>query len=221
MSRRVLVLRPEPGNAETCARAQAAGLTPIALPLFALTPRAWVTPDPRDHDALILTSANTVRLAGPQLAALALLPAYAVGEATAQAAHEAGLKVARTGMQDAAALIEAAAHAGVARALYLGAAETAVAPGGIIAAARTVYASMPSSVSPAQLAKAAADAIALLHSPRAAARFAALFGESGAQRDTVTVAALSPAVARAVGVGWARIKVAKAPTDAALIATID
>lgn len=221
MNRCVLVLRPEPGNAATCARARAGGIEPIALPLFALVARRWTAPDPRDHDALILTSANSVRLAGTALDRLRPLPVHAVGGATGKAARAAGLHVVAIGSGDAAALIDAAARAGVRRAIFLGARESVIAPGGIITATRTVYASEETAIAPEPLVAAACGAIVLLHSPRAAARFAALFDAGGGRREGVTLAVISPAVARAAGSGWARIAVAAMPTDAALLAASD
>ncbi len=71
---RALVLRPAPGNARTCAALAAAGLEPVALPLFDIVPCAWVAPDPAGYDALLLTSAQAVRHAGAGLALLAGLP---------------------------------------------------------------------------------------------------------------------------------------------------
>ena len=79
MSRAVAVLRPEPGNAATATRVEAAGLAAIRLPLFAVRALDWTPPDPAAFDALILTSANTPRLAGPGIDSLASLPVFAVG----------------------------------------------------------------------------------------------------------------------------------------------
>ena len=45
----------------------------------------------------LLTSANAVRCGGEQLHSLRGLKAYAVGEATAEAAREAGFDIAATG----------------------------------------------------------------------------------------------------------------------------
>ncbi len=78
------VLRPEPGNAATAARIAAAGARTIRLPLFAVGPLAWTPPDPAVHDALLLTSANAVRQAGPGLAGYRTLPVHAVGAAPAR-----------------------------------------------------------------------------------------------------------------------------------------
>uniref|UniRef100_UPI00196A177B uroporphyrinogen-III synthase n=1 Tax=Sandarakinorhabdus rubra TaxID=2672568 RepID=UPI00196A177B len=82
---RILVVRPEPGNAATAARLRAMGHTPVAMPLFDTDALAWAPPAELP-DAVIFTSAAGVRHAGPQADALKTLPALCVGEATAAAA---------------------------------------------------------------------------------------------------------------------------------------
>ncbi|WP_066647493.1 MULTISPECIES: uroporphyrinogen-III synthase [Sphingomonas] len=216
MTRRFAVLRPEPGNAATCARLRAGGHDAIALSLFEIVGLPWTPPDPADFDALVLTSANAVRAAGPSLAAFMQLPTFAVGAATARAATAAGMTLAATGDDDAEALIAAAARAGVARALHLGGRETRVVATGIVAASIAVYASDPLPVDHAALA-AIIGATALVHSPRAAERLRALVDEHGLGRGAIAIAALSPAVAQAAGSGWARVSIARQPSDAALI----
>lgn len=203
------VLRPEPGNAATAARIAAAGGTAIRLPLFAVRPLAWNVPDPAEHDALFLTSANAVRHAGPGLAALVALPVHAVGQATADAAIAAGLRVARVGDDDAMAL---AAAVDARRALHLAGRDraTATLPG--VSRTIAVYASEPVTPDPAMLA-ALNGAVALVHSPRAGARLAELI----ADRAGIAVAAISEAAATAAGPGWARVCVAARPGDAALV----
>jgi len=88
----LIVIRPEPGCTATVSAARAAGLDPHGFPLFAVVARSWQAPPPDQFDALLLGSANALRAAGPGLAALRHLPAYCVGETTAAAAREAGLK---------------------------------------------------------------------------------------------------------------------------------
>src|SRR3954470_8112362 len=95
--RRVVVLRPEPGASETATRARQLGLEPILMPLFDVEPVGWEAPDPAEFDALLLTSANAIRYGGEQLTGLRTLPVHAVGEATAEAAREAGFAVASAG----------------------------------------------------------------------------------------------------------------------------
>ncbi len=214
MTRPVAVLRPEPGNAATAARIEAIGLTAIRLPLFATRALDWIAPDPAKFDALILTSANAPRLAGPALAAFAHLPVYAVGQATAKAAHSAGLNVVDIGSGDARSLIAQARDHDMSRALYLSGRERTIEPGGIIAEAIAVYASDPIAADVSVLD----GAVALLHSPRASRRLSILIDDSATPRERVSLAALSSAVAAAAGDGWRRIAVAATPNDAALIA---
>lgn len=214
MTRPVAVLRPEPGNAATAARAEALGLRVIRLPLFAVHAVDWAPPAAVDHDALILTSANAVRHGGAGLATLRNLSVFAVGEQTAFVAREAGFVVHTTGNSDVTALIALLEHSGFTRALYLGGRDRMIAPGGPISAERTVYASDPLPIT-AHALEELAGSTALLHSARAARRLAALV----ADRSSLNIAALSPAIRDAAGPGWARAVAAESPDDAALLAT--
>ncbi|URW75719.1 uroporphyrinogen-III synthase [Sphingomonas donggukensis] len=198
---RVGVLRPEPGNAATAARLIAAGLTPVRLPLFEVRACDWTPPDPAQFDALLVTSANAIRHGGAGLAALHSLPVRAVGEATATAARAAGFRVESVGTGGVA---DVPRHG---RLLHLAGREHHALPG---VETVVVYASDPLTPDLAPLA----GAIALVHSPRAAARLAALV----TARATITLAAISPAAAAAAGTGWRHVAVAARPSDAALVA---
>ena len=59
---KLLIIRPEPGASISAERAREAGMTPVVLPFFEVQAVAWQQPDPADYDALLLTSANAVRL---------------------------------------------------------------------------------------------------------------------------------------------------------------
>lgn len=213
MTRRIAVLRPEPGNAATVARVTAAGWQAIALPLFAVRPLAWSAPDPADFDAVLFTSANAARHGGAALASLRGLPAFAVGENSAQAARAAGFDVKAAGGGDAAAIIAQARSLGHARLLHLGGQERAVDLPGAIA----VYASDPLPIDGADVA-GLAGAVALLHSARAARRLAELVDSAGMARDALALVAISPAVAEATGTGWRAVATAAVPRDDAMIA---
>ena len=213
MTRTVAVLRPEPGNAATIARVEAAGLAAVRLPLFVVRSLGWTAPDPAAFDALILTSANAARLAGPGLDSLAGLPVFAVGPATAAAARARGLTIAETGDGDGAEIVTAMAARGFTRALLLAGRERHVDVGGVVAEAIAVYASDPLPIEDRAIA-GLADTVALLHSARAAERLAELVGARG----SIRLAAISEAVAAAAGAGWADIAVAPTPDDATMIA---
>jgi uroporphyrinogen-III synthase len=217
LTRAVAVLRPEPGNAATAAAIEALGLTAIRLPLFEVRAIDWTPPDAVRFDALLLTSANAPRHAGPGLAALRTLPVHAVGDATAAAARAAGLEVVAVGDRDGAALIAAAAASGVERALLLGGRDRATGDHPIIAEAIAVYASEPVAVAVEKLDQLAGSVV-LVHSPRAARRIADLIDRAGIDRRTVRLAAISTAAADAAGDDWERIAAAAVPDDTALIA---
>lgn len=214
MSRPITVLRPEPGNGATAAAIEARGGTAIRLPLFAVRPLAWQAPDPAGFDALILTSANAVRHAGPSLAVLAGLPVHAVGEATASAARGAGLTVVAVGKEGAAELIAAASAGGVRRALHLAGREHTLRPGGIVASILPVYASEPVALPP-DASERLGGSVALVQSARAARRLAELVPVTS--RASIALIAASAAVAVAAGEGWQGVTIAPSPDSGALI----
>lgn len=211
-TRGVIVLRPEPGNARTAARLEAAGITVRRCPLFAVHPVAWTAPDPAQYDALLLTSANAVRHAGSELHRLRALPVCAVGTTTAAAAREAGFGVALIGNSDGAGIARAAHKAGFGRLLHLAGRDRRA----VAADAITVYASTIVPVARAVVRKWAGQLL-LLHSIRAAVRCAELVDDCPLDRNDLTIAALSSGVARAAGEGWREIACADRPDDTSLV----
>lgn len=207
---RVLVLRPEPGASATAERARQRGLDAGAVPLFAVEPVAWEAPDPSSFDGLLLTSANAVRCGCEHLGELRGLQAYAVGEATAQAARDAGLDIAASGDSGVDRLI-GSIEAGV-RLLHLcGEHRRSPTDAQQKITSVVVYRSTPIE---APDLSCAGGSVALVHSPRAGRRFAELVRE----RDSISIAAISPAAAEAVGKGWRKVESAEQPTDDALLA---
>lgn len=206
---RVLVLRPMPGNAETVERLEQLGITAVSAPLFAMEPVDWSVPSADGCDTLLLSSANAVRHAGPGLAQVAHLPCWCVGDATAAAASGAGLEVERIGSGGIASLVQG----GNRKMLWLCGVQHSVLPESerhrvIIT---PVYRSVDLSV-PADLF--VQPCVAVLHSVRAARRFASLVD----RRDDIAVAAISAEVAAAAGSGWRAVVTVAAPTDAQMVA---
>ena len=207
---RVLVLRPEPGASATVERARKRGLDAVAVPLFAIEALAWDAPEASRFDGVLLTSANALRFAGEQLQSLRGLPAYAVGEATAQAARAAGFDIAASGDD------------GVER--LLGSIEGGLTLLHLCGEDRREPVDAEQSITPVAVYRAReiedpglgdiAGSVALIHSPRAGRRFAELAGD----RSTVAIAAISTAAAEAVGSGWKAVEIAETPTDEALLA---
>lgn len=207
----LVVVRPEPGLSRTVARLRAGGADVIGWPLFVAAPVAWTVPDARAHDALLVTSANAVRLAGPGLAALAHLPVIAVGAESAAVARAAGLRVAVTGDGGVVEALAAARDAGLTQPLHLAGREHIDSGHPTV----IVYASADVATDAAAFADAARNRIVLLHSVRAAERVASLIGDG---REATGIAALSSKVLAAAGTGWRIAAAAAVPTDAALCA---
>jgi uroporphyrinogen-III synthase len=202
-----VILRPQPGGDATVARARAAGIDALAIPLFEVVPVEWIAPTAADYDALLLTSANAVRHGGQQLAALRELAAYCVGEATAAAAQAAGLTVAGIGAGDAAALIEGMPQG--LRLLHLAGRNHRALPG-----VDTIIVYDSAAIDPPPALDALIGGVAMVHSPRAGARLAELVE----QRSDIAIAAISPAAAAACGGGWREVQAIAEPVDSALLA---
>jgi uroporphyrinogen-III synthase len=211
--RRLFVFRPQPAAGQTVERAIAMGLDAVALPLFELEPIEWTAPDCRDFDGILLTSANAVNMAGAEMERLRGLPVHAVGEATALAAEVAGLGVAARGEGGVDDLLKAIDPD--TRLLHL-CGEDRRAPEAPPQAITRVTVYRAKAVPNVQGLEELQGQVAILHSPRAARRLAELV--DAASRANVMLAAISKAAADAAGTGWKSLRVASAPTDAALLA---
>jgi uroporphyrinogen-III synthase len=203
---KLYILRPEPGASETAARARAIGLEPVVAPLFAIEKVAGPPVEAGLYEAVLLTSANGARHAPD---GLTRLPCFAVGESTAAAARKAGFAEVRTGPCDGAAAAAMMAAAGVRKALHpCGRDHLAVEAAGVAIERRIVY-----SAEPVPHPAFEGPAVAMIHSPRAGARFAEVAGG----RSAIAIAAISPNAAASAGEGWAAKAVAAEPRDQALL----
>jgi uroporphyrinogen-III synthase len=178
--------------------------------LFEIEPVEWEAPEPGSFDGLVLTSANAIRHGGEQLQGLRRLKVYAVGDATAEAAREAGFDVAATG------------DAGIDR--LLGSVEPGLRLVHLCGEDRREPEQALQQITPVAVYRStaiekpnlghASRSIALIHSPRAGRRF----GELVPDRQSVAVVAISHAAAEAAGNGWTSVAVAEQPSDDALLA---
>lgn len=212
----LLVLRPEPGNAATVERASALGLEAHGVPLFTVAPVAWDVPDPAGFVGILLTSANALRMAGPEIRRFTHLPAFAVGSATAALAREAGFASVVVGDSDVSRMMGRIATLGVQRLLHLCGAD--VAPYdlfGIEVERVIVYDSSAIEPAPDLDAILGRDPVVLIHSPRAARHFAAIAGE--APRRGISLVAISRRAADAAGDGWREVAIAAEPRDEAML----
>lgn len=215
--RQVVILRPEPAAGRTAAKARALELVPVLLPLFAPQPMDWNPPDPADFDALLLTSANGVRMAGAGLERYRGLPAYAVGEATARALRGAGFADVIAGSGDGNAIAARLRADHRKRVLHL--AGTTVAPmdiSGLSVSRIPVYSMASLTPDLALLEQAGSDAILLVHSPRAGERLSALL--PSVRRSGLHVVAISPTALAACGKGWASSHSVPRPDDDEMLA---
>ena len=207
---RVLVLRPEPGASATVERARALGLDAVAMPLFEIEPLAWQAPDISAFDGLLLTSANAVRHGGEQVKRVRGLEVYAVGNATAETARQAGFDIAATGESGVESLLGSVEPdmkllhlCGVDRR------ETAT----VRQRVTTIEVYRAREIEPRALPRIEGS-VALIHSPRAGQRLSQLVRD----RAAVRIVAISEAAADAVGQGWTSVDVAEQPADDALLA---
>ena len=206
--RKVVVVRPEPGASETLAKARELSLEPVSVPLFEIQAMDWTMPDGA-FDGVLLTSANAVRHAGDALQELRALPAYSVGDATAEAARDAGFDIKATG------------DAGVERLL-----------GSIDQELRLIHlcgedrkqVTARQEITPVAVYRSKAVVgpkldrlngnVVLVHSPRAGARL----GELVEDKSDIAIVAISKAAADAAGGGWGSVQAADEPTDDAVLA---
>lgn len=207
----VVVIRPEPGNAATCAAARAMGLAPLSASLFEIEPLAWDVPE-GVFDAILAGSANVFRHGGESLRALREVPVIAVGETTAQAARDAGFAVSHTGeggLQPVVATLPQGNYlriAGEDRVPLDPAQDVRIATVVAYAARRRTF--------PAHLVEALqSPTVVLLHSGEAAAHFSQECDALGIARERHHLACLAPRIAQRAGEGWARVAVASSRTD--------
>ena len=215
----LIVVRPQPGAATTLAAALELGLPAAAFPLFEVHSTAWSPVSRTEVDAVLLGSANALRLGGRWLDELRGLPAYCVGETTAKAAESAGFPIARVGrggLQQVVDQVEPRHR----RLLRLAAAAHVPLspPHHVELTTRIVYeaAALPMPIEMAAMLRS--RCVVMLHSGEAARHLAALCDEAGIDRATIALATIGPRVAQLAGDGWLQVRSAASAGDAALLA---
>ncbi len=222
--RRVLVTRPEPGASSTAAALRAAGYEPVVLPLTAIVPLNATLPADQSWQAVAVTSANAVRHAPPALLAeLARLPAYAVGEATARAARQAGLPRTVAGAGDAAALAAQVAQdlpAGAGLLYLCGRVrrpdlERTLSAAGLEVSPVETYDTVPAEADATRVL-AAVDAV-MVHSAETARALATRVDLIDLLAGSTLVAISPRAAAPVEEIFRGRLRIAREPTDAAMV----
>jgi uroporphyrinogen-III synthase len=216
----VLVTRPAERAEPLAARIAAQGWAPLLAPSLRTEPTGASLPELDGFDALVFTSAAGVR-AFETASPLREQPAYAVGDATAEAARASGFTQVISAAGDVAALNALLASSPARRLLHVAgeavAGEIAVAGREIerVGLYRTVAErSLPEPVRTALYARTVAAACFL--SPRSAHAFISLVDPD--LFAPVRALVLSRQVADALAsVRWARIEIAARPTVDALL----
>ena len=219
---RVWITRAEPGAARTAARLCDMGFEPIVAPLLTIENLTPPVPDLAPFAALAFTSINGV-------AAFAALtprrdrPVFAVGDATAQAAHAAGFADVLSASGDLRDLARLIARAIANAAVLVPQAEmpagdftaalTAAGARNVSIHSLTVYRAIETSVA----APALFDAV-LIHSPRAGKALTKLHHAPLAH---AVLACISPAAAAALAALGLTPIVAKSPDETSLITILN
>lgn len=216
---KIVAIRPEPGLQATLAAGREQGLRITGDPLFSVAPLEWRVADIARYDGVLLGSANAIRHGGPELARLTGLPAYVVGEKTADAARQVGFRVAATGQGGLQSVLDDLCP-GARRLLRLAGESRVplVAPPECAIDTVTVY-RVDSLPIPSRLAALLeGGAIVLLHSGDAARHFSNECNRLEIDRAKVCIAALAPRIADAAGDGWKRRECAAEVSEPALLA---
>jgi uroporphyrinogen-III synthase len=221
MMLRVAITRAEPEASRTAARVRARGAEAIVAPLLTIVPCGYDT-NTEGAQAIIFTSTNGVR-AFPDARGARDRLVLTVGDATAEAAREAGFNDVRSADGDVNALVALAKREldpAEGKLIHIAGDHVAGDLGGELRAAgfsverRLAYASVAAAPLPAAL-NGPLD-IVLFHSPRAAQRFIELGAPNAAN---LVAGCMSAAIAEAAGkVSWKRIITAPRPREDDLLA---
>ncbi len=213
---RVAITRAQPEADRTAERVRARGAEAIVTPLLTIVPCGYDT-STEGAQAVIFTSTNGVR-AFPDVRGARDRVVLTVGDATAEAAREAGFSDVRSADGDVftlAALAKATLDPAKGKLIHIAGDHVAGDLGGELRAAgfsverRLAYASVAAIDLPVGL-RGPLD-IVLFHSVRAAETFVALGAPNASE---LTAGCLSASVADAAGkTSWKRIVTAPAPRE--------
>jgi len=214
----ILAIRPEPGGSATVAAGRAIELEIESCPLSAICPVEWSVPA-GEFDVLLLGSGNALNFGGRLVDKLVGMPVYTVGKATAAVARERGFSVARTGSGGLQALLDGLAGKRLRMLRLAGRENVQVSPpAGVSIETVIAYETNPLPLSSEVARRLGGGAVVLLHSAASAQHFAAECERLAVQRGAIRLAALGQRIAEAAGAGWAEVRSAAVPNDAALLA---
>ncbi len=215
----IIAVRPQPGLSSTLGLGEELGLPIQGFALSVAEPVAWDMPDASQVQALLVGSANAFRHGGAKLSELTHLPVHAVGQATAEAARDAGFKVARSGEGGLQHVLDTLSVAPI-HYLRLGGEEriTLNLPEGVTITEKVVYRMHEIAMTNEQAKQLSDPALVLLYSASSARHFAKECDRLGLDKSHISLAALGPRILAAAGSGWAETRAAPHPSDAELLA---
>ncbi len=232
---RLLVTRPREDAEALAGLLRERGIETLVEPLLEIEFTGAAGIDLLGVQALLATSANGVR-ALARSEGRRDLPLFAVGDATARAAAEAGFTAvvsAAGDVEDLARLVSRRLDADRGTLVHVAGTRIAGDLAGILEASgftcrrEVLYRARPASrLSPAAIGEMEAGTLdgGIFFSPRTAATFASLVGEGGLAEalGVMTAFCLSPAVAEKAGaLPWRRLVVAERPDQESLLAAIE
>lgn len=221
MTEAIVAIRPEPGLSATIAAGQAAGLAIAGYPLFEIEPLPWQAPPHDSVDGLLIGSANAIRHGGDALAQLRDKPVHAVGQATADAAREAGFTVATVGKGMLQGVVDRLGEGPASYLRLAGEERVAVtSPPQVSITIRTLYRIVPQPFPKALEQTLREGALVMLYSAAASRHFAAECDRLAIDRSGIRVASLAPRIAEPLGEGWRGVRSAECPSQSSLLALV-
>jgi uroporphyrinogen-III synthase len=231
---RALVTRPRAEAEALAALLARRGIETVIEPLIAIAASGAALPDLAGVQAVLCTSANGAR-ALARASVERGVPVFAVGDATARAARDAGFsRVESAGgdVEDLARLVRRRLRPAAGRLVHVAGSDVAgdlaalLADGFAVERAVLYEARVATSLAPTTVRLIAAGQVdlALFFSPRNAAVFARLLGEAelAAGLATTTAISISPAADAALGhLPFRDRLISGAPTQEALIACVE
>jgi uroporphyrinogen-III synthase len=213
----LLILRPIEGAQKTATSAEKTGLRAVVAPLFEIRPLPWHANAADQYDAVLFSSANAVKMAGPNLQEYKALPALAVGPVTRQACEAAGFDVLETGVSGVQSLADKLPEGSFDRILRLSGKEYTSVKSDRSFDHVAIYESVCIGLS--ELAQTALKngSIVLIHSMRAAQMLLSEMKKNEIALDKSHIVAISSKAAEAAGNGWKSVHFVDQPTDEALL----
>lgn len=230
-----LITRPQDDSQALAAELTGRGLAVISEPLLDIVAQDVPDLDSSGAQGILATSANGVRALARVLADRSL-PVWAVGDSSARVARDLGyqrVESAQGDVRDLARLVAARLHPQDGVLLHAAGTDLAGDLAGLLGGQgftvrrlvlyRACAAEKLTDTLCAALRRGEIHC-ALFFSPRTAQTFVTLAQAAGLEQTVaaMTAYALSPAVARALSsLPWAALRVARAPTQASLLAALD